>query len=128
MPIIIDRLDHLVLTVKDIQATREFYEDILGMEMRSFGNNRFALHFGNQKLNLHEANNPIDPNVRHATPGSADLCLITETPIAEVISILESKQIPIIAGPGKRTGAIGVLLSIYVYDPDDNLIEIANYR
>ncbi len=127
MPIIIDRLDHLVLTVKDIQATREFYEDILGMEMRSFGNNRFALHFGNQKLNLHEANNPIDPNVRHATPGSADLCLITETPIAEVISILESKQIPIIAGPGERTGAIGVLHSIYVYDPDDNLIEIANY-
>ena len=127
MPIIIDRLDHLVLTVKDIQATREFYEDILGMEMRSFGSNRFALHFGNQKLNLHEANNPIDPNVRHATPGSADLCLITETPLAEVISILESKQIPIIAGPGERTGAIGVLLSIYVYDPDDNLIEIANY-
>ena len=127
MPIIIDRLDHLVLTVKDIQATREFYEDILGMEMRSFGNKRFALHFGNQKFNLHEVNNPIDPNVRHATPGSADLCLITETPIAEVISILESKQIPIIAGPGKRTGAIGVLLSIYVYDPDDNLIEIANY-
>ncbi len=127
MPIIIDRLDHLVLTVKDIQATREFYEDILGMEMRSFGSNRFALHFGNQKLNLHEANNPIDPNVRHATPGSADLCLITETPIAEVISILESKQIPIIAGPGERTGAIGALLSIYVYDPDDNLIEIANY-
>ena len=127
MPIIIDRLDHLVLTVKDIQATREFYEDILGMEMRSFGSNRFALHFGNQKLNLHEANNPIDPNVRHATPGSADLCLITETPIAEVISILESKQIPIIAGPGERTGAIGVLHSIYVYDPDDNLIEIANY-
>jgi catechol 2,3-dioxygenase-like lactoylglutathione lyase family enzyme len=97
------------------------------MEMRSFGSNRFALHFGNQKLNLHEANNPIDPNVRHATPGSADLCLITETPIAEVISILESKQIPIIAGPGERTGARGVLLSIYVYDPDDNLIEIANY-
>ena len=127
MPIIIDRLDHLVLTVKDIQATREFYEDILGMEMRSFGSNRFALHFGNQKLNLHEANNPIDPNVRHATPGSADLCLITETPLAEVISILESKQIPIIAGPGERTGAIGVLHSIYVYDPDDNLIEIANY-
>jgi catechol 2,3-dioxygenase-like lactoylglutathione lyase family enzyme len=127
MPIIIDRLDHLVLTVKDIQATREFYVDILGMEMRSFGNKRFALHFGNQKFNLHEANNPIDPNVRHATPGSADLCLITETPIAEVISILESKQIPIIAGPGERTGAIGVLHSIYVYDPDDNLIEIANY-
>lgn len=126
MAISIDRLDHLVLTVRDLEKTCAFYVDVLGMERRSFGDGRTALHFGRQKLNLHEAANPIDPNVRHATPGSADLCFITETPIEEVARDLRAAGIDIITGPGERSGAVGPLMSVYVYDPDENLIEIAN--
>ncbi len=126
MAIAIDRLDHLVLTVRDLDATCRFYEQTLGMERRAFGDGRTALHFGRQKLNLHEAARPIDPNVRHATPGSADLCFITETPMAKVIAHLAATGVPIVAGPGERSGAVGRLNSVYVYDPDENLIEIAN--
>lgn len=128
MAIVIDRLDHLVLTVQDLDKTCRFYERILGMERRRFGDGRTALHFGRQKLNLHEAARPIDPNVRHATPGSADLCFITETPMEEVTATLAAEGIEIITGPGERSGAQGKLLSVYVYDPDENLIEIANAR
>ena len=126
MAISIDRLDHLVLTVKDLEATFRFYEDVLGMQRRSFGENRWALHFGRQKLNLHEADRPIDPNVRHAKPGSADLCFITETPMDDVVASLDAAGVAIITGPGERSGATGKLMSVYVYDPDENLIEIAN--
>lgn len=126
MAIKIDRLDHLVLTVRDLEATCRFYERVLGMERRTFGDGRTALHFGSQKLNLHEAARPIDPNVRHATPGSADLCFLTATPIAEVIAHLAAADVSIITGPGERAGAVGRLESVYVYDPDENLIEIAN--
>lgn len=126
MAIAIDRLDHLVLTVKDLAATCRFYERVLGMERRSFGDGRTALHFGRQKLNLHEAANPIDPNVRHATPGSSDLCFITETPMRDVVAHLAAEGIPVITGPGERAGAQSKLNSVYVYDPDENLIEIAN--
>ena len=126
MTIEIDRLDHLVLTVADLDATCGFYERVLGMERRTFGDGRTALHFGRQKLNLHEASNPVDPNVRHATPGSADLCFITETPIEDVVAHLAVEAVPIITGPGERSGATGRLMSVYVYDPDENLVEIAN--
>jgi len=128
MPIIIDRLDHLVLTVADLDATCRFYETVLGMERRTFGDGRTALHFGQQKLNLHEAERPIDPNVRHAAPGSADLCFITEMPMAEVTAHLAVEGIALIAGPGERSGATGGLMSVYVYDPDENLVEIANLQ
>jgi catechol 2,3-dioxygenase-like lactoylglutathione lyase family enzyme len=126
MAIEIDRLDHLVLTVRDMDATCAFYSRVLGMERRMFGDNRTALYFGRQKLNLHDAANPVDPNVRHAAPGSSDLCFITETPMADVIAHLEAEGISIITGPGERSGATGTLNSVYIYDPDENLIEIAN--
>lgn len=126
MAITIDRLDHLVLTVRDMDATCAFYKRVLGMERRAFGDNRTALFFGRQKLNLHDAANPVDPNVRHAAPGSSDLCFITETSMADVVMHLAAEGVPIITGPGERSGATGTLISVYVYDPDENLIEIAN--
>ena len=126
MSLTITHLDHLVLTVRDIDRTCAFYETALGMERRSFGDGRVALHFGGQKINLHAADNPIDPNVRHATPGSADLCFITATPIAQVVRHLAELGIAVITGPGERAGARGRLMSVYVYDPDENLVEIAN--
>jgi catechol 2,3-dioxygenase-like lactoylglutathione lyase family enzyme len=126
MPVTIDRLDHLVLTVADLDATCQFYERVLGMERRTFGDARTALYFGRQKLNLHEVARPIDPNVRHAKPGSADLCFITETPMAEVTKHLAAEGVSLITGPGERSGATGQLMSVYVYDPDENLVEIAN--
>ena len=126
MTIRIEALDHLVLTCRDIDATCRFYERVLGMERRTFGEGRTALHFGRQKLNLHDAAQPIDPNVRHAAPGSADLCFITETPMTDVTAHLAAEGVAVITGPGERSGATGRLLSVYVYDPDENLIEIAN--
>jgi catechol 2,3-dioxygenase-like lactoylglutathione lyase family enzyme len=122
----VESLDHLVLTVKDIEKTCEFYSQVLGMEIRRFGEGRIALHFGKQKINLHEFGTVIDNNVRHATPGSADLCFLTTTPIEEVVRGLQEKGIDIIEGPVKRTGAQQAINSVYLYDPDENLIEIAN--
>ena len=120
-------LDHLVLTVRDIDRTCAFYEQALGMQRRTFGpDQRTALHFGTQKLNLHPTSQVLDPNVRHATPGSADLCFLTATPIPEVEAHLVHLGIKVILGPVTRTGAQGELRSVYVYDPDENLIEIAN--
>ncbi|MET4699769.1 catechol 2,3-dioxygenase-like lactoylglutathione lyase family enzyme [Constrictibacter sp. MBR-5] len=126
MTITATHLDHLVLTVRDIDRTCDFYASVLGMERRSFGEGRVALHFGSQKINLHAVDHPIDPNVRHATPGSSDLCFITATPITQVVAHLGTLGIPVITGPGLRSGARGRLMSVYVYDPDENLIEIAN--
>lgn len=119
-------LDHLVLTVRDPDATCRFYERVLGMEVRRFGQGRLALHFGTQKINLHDAAALIDLNVRHATPGSADLCFLTDTPMPQVLEHLERCGVSVIEGPGRRTGAGGPIVSVYVYDPDENLIEIAN--
>ena len=123
----VDSLDHLVLTVRDIDRTCAFYERALGMQRRIFGpDKRTALHFGTQKLNLHPTSQVLDRNVRHATPGSADLCFLTATPIAAVEAHLAALGILVILGPINRTGAQGELRSVYVYDPDENLIEIAN--
>jgi catechol 2,3-dioxygenase-like lactoylglutathione lyase family enzyme len=119
------RLDHLVLTVRDVAATCRFYERVLGMETRTFGNQRIALHFVDQKINLHDAARPIDPNVRHAAPGSADLCFLVTTPMPEILAHLEACGVPVVEGVGRRTGATGPIMSVYVYDPDENLIEIA---
>ena len=126
MPINVTHLDHLVLTVSDIGATCDFYERVLGMKRALFGEGRTALHFGNQKINLHQADNLPDPNVRHATPGSADLCFVTTTPIEDVAKHLEAESVAIITGPAQRAGARADLVSVYFYDPDENLIEVAN--
>ena len=127
MTVKVASLDHLVLTVRDIDRTCAFYEQTLGMQRRTFGaDRRTALHFGTQKLNLHPTSQVLDPNDKHATPGSADLCYLTTTPIAEVQAHLARLGIPVILGPISRTGAQGELRSVYCYDPDENLIEIAN--
>lgn len=123
----IDRLDHLVLTVKSIPATCEFYASILGMGVVTFGDNRQALTFGSQKINLHQTDHLFEPKTAHPTPGSADLCFITIIPLAEVITHLEGHDVEIVAGPVKRTGATGPITSVYFRDPDLNLIEVSTY-
>jgi catechol 2,3-dioxygenase-like lactoylglutathione lyase family enzyme len=123
----IDRLDHLVLTVRDVEATCEFYARVLHMEPVTFGGGRRALSFGQQKLNLHPATAPISPHANQPTPGSADLCFITTTPMAEVVVHLQRAGVVITEGPVRRTGATGLITSVYFRDPDGNLIEVAEY-
>jgi catechol 2,3-dioxygenase-like lactoylglutathione lyase family enzyme len=122
----IDRLDHLVLTVQDIQITCEFYRRVLGMQVITFGDNRKALQFGQQKLNLHQVGKLLEPKSLHPTPGAADLCFITSTPLTEVLEHLRSCQVEIEAGIVPRTGATGAIASLYIRDPDGNLLEISN--
>ena len=122
----LDRLDHLVLTVRDIAATCDFYERILGMEVVTFGEGRTAVRFGTQKINLHQVGREFEPKARNPAPGTADLCFITSTPLPEVIHHLQSCGIEIVEGPANRTGATGPIRSVYIYDPDGNLIEISN--
>lgn len=121
-------LDHLVLTVRDLDATVRFYVEGLGMELRQFDQGRKALHFGNQKIHLHLAGQEFEPKAARAIPGSADLCFLTERPLAEVSARLASLGCPIIEGPVPRAGATGPMLSIYTRDPDGNLIEIARLQ
>ncbi len=123
---LVDALDHLVLTVQSIPRSIAFYERVLGMEAREFKPGRYALHFGRQKINLHEVGHVVDPNVKHATPGSADVCFLTRMPLAEVIAHLQREQVAIVQGPVRATGAQATLQSLYFYDPDENLIEVAN--
>lgn len=123
----IDRLDHLVLTVQNIEATCEFYSRVLSMKVVTFGNDRRALQFGRQKINLHERGKEFDPKAVNPTPGSGDLCFITETRLSQVVKHIRSCSVEIIEGPVKRTGAVGPIESIYVRDPDGNLIEVSNY-
>ncbi len=123
----IDRLDHLVLTVSNIEATCAFYERVLGMQAIIFGNGRKALHFGKQKINLHEAGKEFEPKALHPTPGSGDICFITEIPLEQVIEHIRSCDVDIVEGPVKKTGAMGQIESIYFRDPDGNLIELSNY-
>lgn len=127
MSIHIDRLDHLVLTVVDIPASVDFYTRVLGMSKIVFGAGRIALQFGNQKINLHQLGNEFEPKAERPTAGSADLCFITHTPLSEVVAHLETQGVPIIQGIVRRTGAIGDIESVYLRDPDNNLIEISNY-
>jgi catechol 2,3-dioxygenase-like lactoylglutathione lyase family enzyme len=123
----IERLDHLVLTVADIPRTCDFYKLVLGMEIITFGEGRTALQFGEQKINLHPADNIPGLVADKPTPGSGDLCFITEVPLAAVITHLGACGVPIVAGPGPRSGAIGAIQSVYIRDPDQNLVEISNY-
>ena len=124
--IVLDRLDHLVLTVRDVEATCRFYEAALGMRRESFGGTRVALHFGRQKINVHPYPSPVEIVATDPRPGTADLCFVTETPIEAAAAHLESLGIEIEMGPIERSGAQGALMSIYCRDPDGNLIEIAN--
>ncbi|EIJ78092.1 Glyoxalase/bleomycin resistance protein/dioxygenase [Bacillus methanolicus PB1] len=121
------RLDHFVMTVKDIETTCQFYSEILGMEVVAFGNGRIALQFGHQKINLHQVGKEFEPKALKPTPGSIDVCLITETPIENVIEHLKRKKVDIEEGPVERTGAVGKIQSVYFRDPDQNLIEVSNY-
>jgi catechol 2,3-dioxygenase-like lactoylglutathione lyase family enzyme len=123
----VDHLDHLVLTVKSIPAACEFYAKVLGMEVVTFGSARQALAFGAQKINLHEAGKEWEPKAHRPTPGSADLCFLTLTPLADVVEHLRQCGIEIIEGPVKRMGAVGPIMSVYFRDPDLNLIEVSNY-
>jgi catechol 2,3-dioxygenase-like lactoylglutathione lyase family enzyme len=122
----IERLDHLVMTVTDIETTCTFYARVMGMQVVTFGQGRKALVFGQQKINLHERGKEFEPKAIVPTAGSADLCFITSTPISEVIQHLATEQIKIILGPVERTGATGQLKSVYFRDPDGNLIEVSN--
>ena len=124
----IEILDHLVLTVRDISRTCAFYRQVLGMQEISFGENRKALRFGNQKINLHEYGYEFDPKAEYPTPGSADLCFITPTPLEEVIKHIQLCGVDILEGPCRRIGTRGTILSIYIRDPDGNLIELSNYQ
>jgi len=123
----IDRLDHLVLTVADLDATVDFYTRVLGMAAVTFGSGRTALSFGHSKINLHQAGREFDPKAHRPAPGSADLCLITSDPLDQVISELTAQRVPIEEGPVGRTGATGPILSVYFRDPDRNLIEVSTY-
>src|SRR5256885_15158866 len=123
----IDRLDHFVLTVRDIEATCTFYSRLCDMEIVTFDHNRKALAFGRQKINLHEIGKEFEPKAAAPVPGSGDLCFITRTPIKQVIEHIHACDVAIVEGPVKRTGALGLMESVYVRDPDGNLVEIANY-
>lgn len=120
----VDRLDHLVLTVRNIDAVCEFYTRVLGMAVVNFGGGRKALSFGEQKINLHEQGKEFEPKAWRPTPGSADLCFITSAPMPEVIAHLADCGVEVIEGPVKRTGATGPIVSVYCRDPDRNLIEV----
>lgn len=130
MPPAVQSLDHLVLTVADIAATCAFYESALGMRAESFtpagGAPRLALKFGAQKINLHQAGREFEPKARTPLPGSADLCFLSETPLGEWQRHLGDLGIAIEEGPVRRTGAEGPILSLYLRDPDGNLIEVSN--
>ena len=121
----IEVLDHLVLTVTDLGRTLDFYEQVLGMESVVFGEGRHALAFGAQKINLHEAGQEFEPKASVLTPGSADLCFLTNASVAEVVEHLEANSVEIIEGPVRRTGATGPIMSVYFRDPDGNLLEVS---
>lgn len=123
----IDRLDHMVFTVRDLERTCEFYASVLGMEVITFEGGRRALGFGNQKINLHLAGAEFEPKAEPPVPGSEDVCLITKTDLGEAMAHVESCGVEIIEGPCEKSGAVGPIQSFYFRDPDGNLIEVSNY-
>ncbi|XP_036404421.1 glyoxalase domain-containing protein 5 [Megalops cyprinoides] len=127
-PVRISGLDHLVLTVKSVPDTLAFYSKVLGMEIITFKGDRKALGFGQQKFNLHQAGQEFEPKALRPTPGSADLCLITDTPLQRVAEHLQACGVIVEEGPVERSGAVGSITSLYFRDPDDNLIEVSNYN
>lgn len=126
----VSTLDHLVLTTRDIDTCISFYVSVLGMSVRSFdaadGTERYAIYFGTQKINLHQAGSEFKPHALHPMFGSADMCFLTDTKLAVWQTHLEKIGIPILDGPVPRSGATGPIKSLYIRDPDGNLIEISN--
>ena len=122
-----DRLDHFVLTVKDVERTCRFYTEVLGMREVTFNGSRKALVFGRQKINLHAAGSCISPRAQHPQTGSADFCLITNSSIEDLMRHLEAQGVVVVKGPVQRTGAEGPILSAYLRDPDGNLVEVSTY-
>jgi catechol 2,3-dioxygenase-like lactoylglutathione lyase family enzyme len=127
----LETLDHLVLTVRDIETSVAFYTRALGMRETRFTppgktDTRVALSYGRQKINLHQQGREYEPKATAPTPGSADLCFLANWSLQDVIAHLRSEQVPILDGPVQRTGATGPIMSIYIRDPDGNLIEISN--
>ena len=126
----IDHIDHIVLTTRDKAACIRFYTEVLGMKLVSFKTpteERLALSFGAQKINLHEWGREFEPRAHVAVPGSLDLCFIAAVPLEQVIARLRAAKVPILEGPVKKTGAMGPMQSVYVRDPDLNLVEISEY-
>ena len=123
----IDSIDHVVLTVKDISATCDFYSRVLGMEIVTFGEGRKALAFGSQKINLQQVGRESTLIAEKPTPGSADVCFVTSVPVSEVVAHLNSCGVRLIGGPVERNGARGTMMSVYFRDPDLNLVEVSNY-
>jgi len=121
----IDHLDHLVLTTADEAACTRFYIDVMGMALETFGADRKAFRFGHQKINLHVRGHEFEPKAQLPTPGSLDLCFIASVPLEDVVARLKSNGVPILEGPVMRTGATSRIRSVYVRDPDLNLIEIS---
>ncbi len=128
MAIAIDRIDHLVVTAWDIDRTIDFYQRVLGMEPVTFAGGRRGLAFGRQKINLHQSGREFEPKALKPAPGTVDLCLISTTPLQDVIEHLKSCGVAIVEGPVPRTGALGPMQSVYLRDPDGTLIEISNYE
>ena len=127
MALAIDRIDHIVLTAHDVDRTLEFYSRVLGMEPVTFAGGRRGLAFGRQKINLHQAGREFEPKALTPTPGSLDLCFITETPLEQVVAQLKAEGVAVAQGPVEKTGALGAMMSVYFRDPDGNLIEVSNY-
>jgi len=127
MAISIDRIDHIVLTVFDLERTLDFYSRVLGMEPVTFAGGRRGLAFGRQKLNLHQAGREFEPKALKPAPGAIDLCFISTTPLAEVMEKLKAEGVHVIDGPVDKNGALGPMKSVYFRDPDGNLIEVSNY-
>jgi catechol 2,3-dioxygenase-like lactoylglutathione lyase family enzyme len=124
----IDHIDHIVLTTRDKDACIRFYSEVLGMKLERFrtpSEERLALKFGSQKINLHEWGKEFEPRAHVAVPGSLDLCFIASVPLEKVIAKLREMKVPIIEGPVAKTGAVSRLRSVYVRDPDLNLVEIS---
>ena len=128
----LEKIDHVVITVKDLKKTIDFYTNILGMKLEKFSSSldknqiRYAVSFGSQKINIHEEIKPIKPNALNPFSGSMDICFISKNKIKDCVYHLKNKRINIEIGPEKKTGALGPILSIYIRDPDFNLIEISN--
>ncbi|XP_033737265.1 glyoxalase domain-containing protein 5-like isoform X2 [Pecten maximus] len=123
----VNRLDHFVITVKDVEKTCDFYSRVLGMEVSTFKGGRKALNFGQQKINIHEHKKEFEPKAHVPTPGSSDVCFITQETLDSVIQHLKNCEVPVLEGPVDRTGAVGPIRSVYFRDPDNNLIEVSNY-
>jgi len=121
----IDHLDHIVLTTAHTQQCIDFYTRVLGMQLERFGEGRMALKFGSQKINLHEKGKEFEPRAAVALPGTLDICLIAAVPLEEAIARLNTARVPIIEGPVMKTGACYPIRSVYVRDPDGNLVEIS---